>query len=68
MGKVLTDKEYSRMTSELDKVKVRCRCGAKIILPMQVEKGICRRCKHWVFRDKKKEFKYRLQEKIRKEK
>lgn len=65
MDKLLTDKEYDRLTSELEKVKVRCKCGARIIVPMKEEKGICHICKNYVFRDKKKEFKYRLQEKIR---
>ena len=65
MYNIYTDKEFKRMLNELNKVKAKCRCGARIILPMKEEKGICHICKNYVFRDKKKEFEYRLKEKIR---
>ena len=65
MDKIYTDKEFERMSNELNKVKVKCRCGARIVVPMQVDKGLCYRCKNYVFRDKKEEFKYRMREKLR---
>ena len=60
---ILTDKEYDRQTTEYDKVKVKCSCDARVIIPVQIDKVICHRCRHWVFRDKKKELEYRLKEK-----
>lgn len=64
MHKTLTVKEYERMCNEYDKVKYVCtRCGRRNIIPYNVEKVICSWCGRYVFKSKKDEFKYRLQEK-----
>jgi len=65
MEKLLTIKEYERMTQEYDKVKYRCRCGHRVIIPYNVDKQICSHCKRYVFKDKSEEFKYRVKEKMR---
>ena len=66
MEKLLTTTEFERMTKEYDKVKYRCKkCGHKVVIPSWVNKQICDWCGVWVFKDEKEEFKYRMQEKLR---
>ena len=60
MRAVLTDKEYSRMTEEYDKVKFRCKCGHKVIIPIWVDKQICRWCGMYVYRNKQIEFRNKM--------
>ena len=54
---LLTNKEYQRISDEYDKVKIRCKCGHKVIVPMWVDKQICAWCGYYVYRDKQLEFK-----------
>ena len=68
MSKTLTMKEFNRMTNEYDKVKYKCKCGHNVIIPKWVDKNICSWCGNYVFKDKKTEFEYRMQEKINKRK
>ena len=68
MKKMLTIKEYEKMTDEYDKVKYECRCGHRVVIPKWVDKQICKWCNNYVFKNKEDEFKYRLQEKMRKNK
>lgn len=66
MYKTLTIKEYERLSDEYDKVKYQCKnCGHKMIIPYNIDKQVCSWCKNYVFKDEKDEFKYRLEEKIR---
>lgn len=66
MEKILTVKEFERMTEEYDKVKYKCsKCGHKEIIPKWKDKTICSWCGNYVFKDKKEEFKYRIKEKIK---
>ena len=65
--KLLTVKEYERMTEEYDKVKYQCkRCGHKVIIPKWVDKQICDWCGYWVFKNKKDECIFRVKEKMKK--
>lgn len=64
-GKMLTDKEYKRQTEELDKVKYRCSCGHRVVIPDKANKQLCSWCHKYVFKDKKDEFEYRLKEKMK---
>lgn len=64
MKKILTTKEYKRMTDELDKVKYMCKCGHRNIIPKWQDKTLCSWCNNYVFRNKKEEFKFRLKEKM----
>ena len=53
MEKLLTDKEFKRMTEEYDKVKYLCKCGHRVIIPSYVDKQLCNWCGNYVFKDKK---------------
>lgn len=67
MHKTLTVKEYERMCNEYDKVKYVCKwCGRKSIIPYNIEKVECSWCHHYVFKNKQDEFKYRVNEKLKK--
>lgn len=65
MKTLLTIKEHERMSEEYDKVKYTCKCGHRVIIPNWVDKQICGWCGNYVFKDKKKEFEYRMAENIR---
>ena len=65
MEHIYTDKEFMRMMSEYDKAKYKCRCGHKMIIPPKMDKVVCDWCGKYVFKDKKKEFEYRLREKMK---
>ena len=62
---VLTVKEDITMMREYDKVKYKCKCGHSVIIPVWVDKNVCDWCGNYVFRDKKKEFEYRVKEKMK---
>lgn len=57
-----TDIELDRQADELDKVKVRCKCGHRVIIPHWVDKQLCHWCHNYVYKDKSLEFKERLKE------
>lgn len=61
-------KEFERRADELDKVKYICKCGHRVIIPSQVNKILCDWCNNFVFKDKKDEFKYRVEEQIKRRK
>ena len=66
MKRMLTDKEYSRMTEEYDKVKVRCEhCGHRIVMPIWVDKRPCNWCGYNVYRNKQLEFKDKMKKLIK---
>ena len=44
MRNVLTIKEYQRMSDEYDKVKYRCKCGHRVIIPEWIDKQLCSHC------------------------
>ena len=62
---LMTAKEYDRQSKEYDKVKFRCNCGHRVIIPYWEDKGLCSWCKNYVYKDKRVEFKDRLKEQIR---
>lgn len=65
MEHILTVQEYKRMADELSKVTYKCACGHKEVIPSAEDKKLCSWCGHYVFKDKKDEFRYRVKEKIR---
>lgn len=65
MERLLTIEEYDRMQDEYDKVKYKCKCGHKVVIPNWVDKQVCGWCGKYVFKDKKVEFKYRVKERIK---
>lgn len=62
---VLSMDEFNRQTAEYDKVKYRCKCGHRVIIPHWRDKGLCNWCHNYVYKDKKLEFKERIKEKLR---
>lgn len=67
MERLLTEKEFSRMIDEYDKVKYKCKCGHRVVIPYNVDKQVCSWCKRYVFKNKKDEALYRIKEKMKNE-
>lgn len=42
--------------------RVKCKCGHKSIIPHNIDRIICWYCGHWLYREAKIEFKYKLKE------
>lgn len=68
MEKLLTKKEFKRMTEEYSKVKYTCKCGHRVIIPKWIDKQICGWCGQYVFKSKKDEFEFRMQEQMKRRK
>lgn len=62
---MLSAKEFSNMANEYDKVKYRCKCGHRVVIPKWVDKQLCKWCGNYVFKNEKDEFEYRLKEKMK---
>ena len=62
MKKILTVDEFERMTQEYDKVKYKCKCGHRVIIPVWKDKQLCSWCGNYVFKDKKEEFEYKIKQ------
>lgn len=62
MSKYKTKDEewYQKTMSELDKVKFRCKCGHKVVIPAWVDRQICDWCGNYVYKNKEIEFKHKL--------
>ena len=61
--------EDDRMFEEYSKHKVRCKhCGHNSTIPVYVDKRICSWCGNYVFRTPEIEFKFRLDQEIKKRK
>jgi len=65
MDHILTIKEFKKMTDEYEKVKYICKCGHRVVIPKWVDKQLCDWCGRYVFKDKKREFNYRISEQIK---
>lgn len=59
-NKLYSFKEYNHMTKEYDKVKYLCKCGHRVLIPYWEDKQLCSWCNHYVYKDKKLEFKEKL--------
>lgn len=57
-------KRNSKKFNDLQDGIVKCKCGHSVLLN-NVEKTICSWCGNYVFKDKSKEFEYRLNESIK---
>lgn len=62
---VMNYKEIIKYSEEINKGKIKCKCGHSVIIPPNVDKVICHWCHNYVFKDKKTEFEFRLKEKMR---
>ena len=59
---MIKDTRYESMKkleNERSKYKVQCKCGTKTII-VNTDRAICRNCKHWLYRNKKIEFKEKM--------
>lgn len=59
-------KEFERRAKEYDKVKYKCKCGHRVIIPKWLDKTPCDWCGNYVFKTKKDEDIYRIMEKMNK--
>lgn len=55
------DKRESKRTES----KITCKCGHRILMGLE-ERKVCSWCGNYVFKTKEDEFKYRLEEKMKK--
>ena len=53
----VSDKAFNIRTAN----KIKCKCGHTQLLGNQ-DRVICDWCKHWIYKDKRTEFKYKLKE------
>lgn len=51
--------DYKKLENERSKHKVQCKCGTKTIMT-DADRTICRGCGHWIYRNKKLEFKEKM--------
>ena len=65
MRKVLSINKFNKLNEELDKVKYKCKCGHRVVIPYFMDKNICSWCHRYVFKSKEDEFKFRLKEKLK---
>lgn len=63
--KVLTNKEFKNMTNYYDKIKYKCKCGHKVVIPAWKDSSLCDYCGILVFKDKKAEDLFRIKELIK---
>lgn len=62
---ILSDEEYERLSREYAKVKYKCNCGHKVIIPAWVDKQLCNWCGNYVYKNKKDEFINKIKQKIK---
>ena len=61
----LTIPQIEKLENELHKHTYTCQCGHRVLIMPHEEKKLCSWCKFYVFKNKQDEFKYRINEKIR---
>lgn len=62
-----TKEEDDRMFQEMSKHRKKCKhCGHSSVIPVYVDKKVCSWCGNYVFRTDEIEFKFRLEEKLKK--
>lgn len=52
----MTDKEIEKLMHEYMKLRVKCKCGHSMIIPMWMDKKLCNWCGEYAFRNKQLEF------------
>ena len=57
-----------KYASILNKNRIKCSCGHSNVIPAKMDKVLCTWCGNYVFRDKKAEFEYRMNEEMRRNK
>lgn len=54
-----------KYVEELSKARIVCNCGHRVIMPPHFDKVLCSWCGNYVFKDKKAEFEYRINQEMR---
>ena len=67
MKKIITSSEKIKDVLVDGGYQVTCKCDTKTVI-MAADRTICRGCNHWIYKDKKTEFKYKTLETIHKKK
>jgi len=65
MKEKLTFTQMEKLQEELSNHTYTCNRGHRVVILPQKDKVICNWCKHYGFKNKQEEFKYRMNEKIR---
>ena len=64
----LTRKQVQSIDNEKERLKVACKvCGRRKVIPVYVDRLLCDWCNHWIYREPNIEFKYKLEEQLKKE-
>jgi len=58
-------KYTKRKEAEIARCRVKCKCGCTTLFTAKTDWCICRWCGHKLYRDKKTEFKYKMEEEMR---
>ena len=53
--------EETKMFEEFKKNTYKCKCGHGVLITSTEDKKLCNWCGNYVFKDKKAEFKYRME-------
>ena len=60
-------KEEQRYFDSIASARIKCKKCGHTILMSKVDRTICSYCGHWVYKNSKTEFKYKLQEVMKKD-
>ena len=61
---MITIPEMQKFQDALNEHTYTCSCGHRVVIMPYVDKVLCNWCKHYVFKNKSDEFKYRLNERL----
>lgn len=56
---------YSKLFESMSNCSYKCACGHTVLMTNKVDKTVCSNCGKYVFKSKKDEFNYRMQEKMK---
>ena len=62
------NKELSRILNDITKSRIKCECGHSVLFPQKADRVICSWCGKYVYKNEQVEFKYKMKEKLYKEK
>ena len=60
-------KSDTKLFEEQQKAKITCECGHRVLMGTKKDRIICSWCKNYVYKDKATEFRYKMQERMLKE-
>lgn len=64
---IKTEEEMSRYLNEIAKNSYPCSCGHKVLMNYKQNKKLCSWCGRYVYKNKRDEFREKLEEKIKSE-